>query len=181
MFQSLLLIWWLFRLIEENRYLPLFPKIEIKEGLVLKLTCCETQRTILLVHGHQNELLNDRLWLLAKWMVRYIWKPLEIVGINNPLTATGNYSSKPKHPNKVEQWAEEKKQLTIGGHTHRALCPASELETYYFNSGSCVHPRCITAIEIEGRNLHLVKWYVDVDSDNHLLVKKELLMQHYLI
>jgi len=97
------------------------------------------------------------------------------------LTATGNYLSKSKHPNKVEQWAEEKQQLTIGGHTHRALCPVGELESYYFNSGSCVHPRCITAIEIEQRSLRLVKWYVDVDRDNHLLVKKELLMQHYLV
>lgn len=164
----------------ENRYLPLFPKIEVKEALVLKLTCFETQKTILLVHGHQGDLLNDKLWRLAKWMVRYIWKPLEILGVNNPLTVSGNYARKPKYPNKVEQWAEENKQLTIGGHTHRALCPA-DLETYYFNSGSCVHPRCIMAIEIEEKLLRLVKWFVDVDSENYLVIKKELLKQHYLV
>ncbi|MFA9462882.1 MAG: metallophosphoesterase [Velocimicrobium sp.] len=163
----------------ENRYLPLFPKIEVTEGLVLKLTCCEKQRTILLVHGHQGDLLNDTLWRFTRWMVRYIWKPLELLGINNPMTPAGNYSNRPKHANKVEQWAECTKQITIGGHTHHALC-SSDLAACYFNTGSCVHPRCIMAIEIEDRQLRLVKWGIDVDSRNHLLVKKELLVQHYL-
>lgn len=163
----------------EDRYVPLFPKIQVHEGLVIKIVCCDTQKTILLVHGHQGDLFNDYLWRLTKWLVRYVWKPMEVLGFNNPMTKPSNYTKKGKYPNKVEEWAESVKQLTIGGHTHKPLCP-SDIDACYFNTGSCVHPRCINAIEIEGRSLKLVKWCVDVDADKHLIVKKETLAQHYL-
>lgn len=163
----------------ENRYLPLFPKLEAKEGLVLKLTFCEPVRTMLLLHGHQGEWLNDRFWWVGRWMVHNIWKPLEILGVNNPFTSAGSYSNKQKYPGRIEEWARQNGQLTVGGHTHRPFC-SGDSQYCYFNSGSCVHPRCITAIEIEGNNLYLVKWLVDVDSENHLMVKKERLSQRNL-
>ena len=45
-----------------------------------------------LIHGHQADFLNNQLWKLARWLVRYIWKPLELAGIKDPTSAARNYS-----------------------------------------------------------------------------------------
>ena len=57
---------------------PLFPSLEIPESLVLENR--QTGQRLLLVHGHQGSLLNDALWPLARFLVRYLWGPLELVG-----------------------------------------------------------------------------------------------------
>jgi hypothetical protein len=44
----------------------------------------------------------------------------------------------------------------------------------YFNIGSCVHPRCITGIEIHDGQIELVKWWVRPDDKSGMLcVTKE--------
>ena len=45
----------------------------------------------------------------------------------------------------------------------------------YFNDGSCIHPRCITAIEIEGGCISLVKWSVMTRKDRTMYVEREIL------
>ena len=45
----------------------------------------------------------------------------------------------------------------------------------YFNVGSCVHPRCITGIEIKDGLIGLVKWFVNTRDDGGLFIdRKEL-------
>ena len=62
----------------------------------------------------------------------------------------------------------------VAGHTHRPMFPEVG-EPPYFNDGSCVHPRCITAMEIVFGNIKLVKWYVNTKEDGTLFVDKEVL------
>ena len=62
----------------------------------------------------------------------------------------------------------------IAGHTHRPVFSEPE-EGCYFNTGSCVHPRCITCIEIERNNIMLVKWSVRPREDRSLFVEREVL------
>ena len=45
----------------------------------------------------------------------------------------------------------------------------------YCNTGSCVHPAGITAIEIERRNITLVKWSVSTKKDMELYASREIL------
>jgi hypothetical protein len=45
-------------------------------------------------------------------------------------------------------------------------------EALYFNDGCCVHPRCITAIEIENGTITLVKWTVKTRKDRSLYVDR---------
>ena len=52
------------------------------EGLILKSTCGNEE--LFLVHGHQGDLLNDTLWPLARFLVRYVWRHLELVGFLDP-------------------------------------------------------------------------------------------------
>ena len=57
------------------------------------------------------------------------------------------------------------KQMLIPGHTHRSVYPVPG-KTPYFNTDSCVHPRCIVGIEINNGSITLVKWYVNVKQAN---------------
>ena len=68
------------------------------------------------------------------------------------------------------------KQVVIAGHTHRPRFPV-ERDLFYFNTGSCVHPRCITGIEIENGKIALVKWFIDVTSGvgGLMFINKEVL------
>lgn len=156
----------------EKMNMTLFPNIKIQEGIVLKDIHSDTK--ILLVHGHQGDLLNDTLWPITKFMVRYIWHPLELVGVLDPTSAAKNYTKKSKIEKKLIKWVEKEDKLLVAGHTHRPVFPKPG-EPPYFNDGSCVHPRCITAIEIENNCIILVKWTTQTRDDRTLFVNREVL------
>lgn len=71
-------------------------------------------------------------------------------------------------------FADSNRQMMIAGHTHRPVFPQPG-EGYYFNDGSCVHPRCITAIEIENHRIALVKWEIATRHDRSLFVDRRVL------
>lgn len=52
--------------------------------------------------------------------------------------------------------------------------PLTGLEGHCFNDGSCVHPRCITGIEIEQNQIILVKWSVRSQENRMLWIKGEI-------
>jgi len=47
--------------------------------------------------------------------------------------------------------------------SHRPELPSPQ-DPPYMNCGSCVHPRCITALEIESSEVSLVKWHVSTQT-----------------
>lgn len=157
----------------ENKLVPLLPDIAIAEGLVLVYT--NTGDEIFLTHGHQGELLNDKFWRIGRFLVRYIWRPLELIGVKDPTIVT-NTSLKEENPteNNLSNWASSKKQMLIAGHTHHPVFPKVG-ESPYFNDGSCVHPRCITAIEITNGTICLVKWAITPREDRTLYIARVLL------
>lgn len=150
---------------------PLFPGIRIHQSLILE---DEQKRRLFLVHGHQGNLLNDRLWPLARFLVRYLWGPLELVGFLAP-TGSGRPNEKKERIERgLAGFADSNRQMMIAGHTHRPVFPQPG-EGYYFNDGSCVHPRCITAIEIENHRIALVKWEIATRHDRSLFVDRRVL------
>ena len=155
---------------QEQKYVSLFPNIEVHEALVLKYYDSE----IFLVHGHQGDWLNDAHWRLTKFLVRYFWKPLELFGVNDPTQEVKNYKKRNELERKIANWAEENNQMIIAGHTHRPVFPEIG-QGLYFNDGSCVHPRCITAIEIVDGEISLVKWCILTRGDGSLYIDKEVL------
>lgn len=156
----------------EKRHMPLFEEIEVAEGLVLNYA--PTDSDILLIHGHQGDFLNDKLCCLAKFLVRYFWRPLEMFGVLNPTSPAKNYNKKEKVSKRLVEWAKRENTMLIAGHTHKPVFPDVG-EPLYFNDGSCIHPRCITAIEISGGNIRLVKWSVKTDEDASLYVGRDIL------
>lgn len=151
----------------------IFPGMEIHEGLILEDKHKKNNR-IFLVHGHQGDLINDRLYKLGRFLVRYFWRVLEMWGLNDPTAAGKNHKKKNRVEHKLMKWSEEKDIMMIAGHTHRPTFPRVG-KPMYFNDGSCVHPECITAIEIEKGCISLVKWSVMTREDRTLYVEKEVL------
>lgn len=155
-----------------NSQMPLFPGIEITEGLILDYSNSGCQ--IFLTHGHQADPLNDELWRLSRFLVRYLWKPLELIGIKDPTSAAKNNEIKNSIERKLMDWSKQHRQLLICGHTHRPVFPKVG-QSFYFNDGSCVHPRCITAIEIRNGTISLVKWALMTRPDRTLYVGRQVL------
>jgi predicted phosphodiesterase len=155
-----------------REYISLVENIKHHEGLILKHSV--TDRKIFLVHGHQVDYLNDRLWRLARFLVRKLWRPLEVFGVNDPTSAAKNYERKAAVEKKLAKWAKDQNQVMIAGHTHRPVFPAVG-DTPYFNDGSCVHPRCITGIEISDGSIALVKWSIKPKDDGKLAVGRDIL------
>jgi UDP-2,3-diacylglucosamine pyrophosphatase LpxH len=156
---------------------PLFDGIKVYEGLVLHHM--PTNKRIFLTHGHQGDLLNDQWWWVGRFVVRGIWKVLQILGARDPTSPAKNFKKRVKLEEAIVEWLEGNKNrlnLLIVGHTHRPYLPRTN-ESPYCNTGSCVHPRCITGIEIEKGEIKLVKWFIDVNSkeEGTLFVNKEIL------
>lgn len=150
----------------------LFENIKVHEGLILKNV--ETQKKLFLVHGHQGDILSDIFWRAGRLLSRYLWRRLEFFGFKDPTSAAKNYDKKKKVERKITEWAALNKQTVIAGHTHRPTCPG-ENEIQYFNTGSCIHPDCITCIEIVNSEISLVKWDIKTKEDRTVYVDRELL------
>ena len=149
----------------------LFPGLQIKEGVRLRYAC--NGEELFLTHGHQGDLLNDTFWWLGRFLVRYVWRPLELFGLHDPTDAGKSYEKANRVEKKLEKWVQDRERTLITGHTHRSRITGQF--PAYMNTGSCVHPRCITAIEIENGEIYLVKWAVYVTADNVLKVAREIL------
>lgn len=149
---------------------PLLPDMVFLEGIILE-TSSPDSRDVYLTHGHQADLLNSTLWRINCFLVRYLWKPLEHYGVLDPTSAAKNYTRKRKAEERLHNWAKKEDHILITGHTHRPALSADD--TYYYNSGSCVHPYCITCLEIERMRIGLVKWTLSSRADMSLYVSRE--------
>ena len=150
----------------------LFPGIIVREGLILSDS--HGQKQIFIVHGHQGDFINDTVWKLGRFLVRHVWRKLELLGFLDPTSAAKNYRKKNKTEQDLAKWAKEHHTLLLAGHTHRSmLTPPGE--GYYLNDGSCVHPLCITAIELEDEQLRLVKWSQQVQNNGQIYVGRDVL------
>lgn len=121
-----------------------------------------------LIHGHQADFLNNQLWKLARWLVRYIWRPLELAGIKDPTSAARNYSKGKIIEDRMADWAKLNQTHLIAGHTHRPTLSHSEKNWSYANTGSCVHPSTITCLEIIDGTFLLIKWAACADENQYI-------------
>jgi UDP-2,3-diacylglucosamine pyrophosphatase LpxH len=156
----------------EKKTVSLFRNIKVHEGLILRYTA--TNDKIFLVHGHQGEYINDKIWWLGRFLCRTLWEPLSSLGITNPTSTAKNHDQKEAVEKRLTEWVKKKKHMLIAGHTHRPMFPEID-ELPYFNAGSSVHPRCITAIEITDGNITLVKWNVKTKEDGTLFIGRDIL------
>lgn len=152
---------------------PLFPGIEVHEALILKHE--QNGQELFLCHGHQADWMNYIGWRFNRFMVRVLWRPLQGAGISDPTSPAKNYFELKKIERLTKKWIiNSKNQFTITGHTHRPRFPEPG-DIAYFNDGSCVHPRCITGLEIENGFISLIKWQIATTDDGVLKIVRVLL------
>lgn len=150
----------------------LFPGIEINESLVLAYK--PTGQELLVVHGHQGDLMNDQLWRIDMLSVRYFWRFIHTIGFQNPSSPAKNRIKRHKIEVNFSKWIDKYKRPIICGHTHRPKFP-KEGDSYYFNAGCCVHPRGINGLEIADGKIMLVDWRVRPDKDGKLMIDKRVI------
>ncbi|WP_396636688.1 serine/threonine protein phosphatase [Maribacter sp. R77961] len=151
----------------------LFEGITYNEAIVLEHK--ETGQELFLAHGHQADWWNYRFWRWGRFLVRVLWKPLQVWGIADPTSPAKNYTELIKLERRIKRWILKNDLLiTIVGHTHRPRFPEPG-DIPFFNDGSCVHPRSITGIEIEEGQISLIKWHIETSLDGTLKVVRVLL------
>ncbi len=148
----------------------LFPGIEVHESILLEHEGC---RNMLLLHGHQGDFTNDQLWMMNRFFLRYFWRFMHIIGFRNPASPAKSVHHRHVLEKKYSKWIEEKDQLIIMGHTHRPKF-SNKGELPYFNTGTCVHPRNITGIEIVDDKIQLVVWKIGICDDGVLQVQRRV-------
>jgi predicted phosphodiesterase len=151
---------------------PLFENIKVHEGLML--VHAVTGKRIFLVHGHQADPLSDRWWRIGRFMVRHFWRHLQLVGVKDQTSPAQNYQKRNKVEQRLMQWSETRQHVLVAGHTHRPRLPDTGAIPY-FNIGSCVHPRCITGIEIENEEIALIKWSIKSNESGVLSIERDIL------
>lgn len=151
----------------------LFEGIKYNEAILLKHK--NTQQELFLTHGHQADWWNYTFWRVGRFLVRVLWKPLQVWGIADPTSPAKNYKELIRVEKRIKRWILSKDLLiTIIGHTHRPRFPEPG-EIPLFNDGSCVHPRSITGIEIENGTISLIKWQIATKDDGTLQIVRILL------
>jgi UDP-2,3-diacylglucosamine pyrophosphatase LpxH len=159
--------------------IPILSTLEAREGIVLRRG--SPLADILVIHGHQGDFWSDSASWLSRIMVHNVWKWLQKAGLRVRNTPAGNYALKDLVEGRLKRWTRLSGVALIAGHTHQPSFPRPG-DTPYFNCGSCVHPGCITCIELCDDTLSLVKWGVTTlgaegagsDGDN-LRMKRSVL------
>lgn len=135
----------------------------------------KTGKGIFLLHGHQADWFNYVFWRLSSFLVKVLWKPLQILGFSDPTSPAQNFKERIKVEKRLEKWiVANNNQMMITGHTHRPRFPDKN-EIPLFNDGSCVHPRSITGIEIENHKITLIKWHIITNNSGIIQIKRTLL------
>jgi hypothetical protein len=157
----------------DGREKALFDGLTYHEGLILEHE--ETGQEIFLCHGHQADWWNYTFWRWSRFMVRILWKPLQVWGIADPTSPAKNYKELIRIEKRLKKWILSRNlTMTMVGHTHRPRFPEPG-EIPLFNDGSCVHPRSITGIEIENGQILLIKWLISTSDEGNLRVVRLIL------
>jgi hypothetical protein len=111
--------------------------------------------SLLFTHGHQGTLDSDWLSLPCKWILRLIWKPLQLLTAwsAHPASTGGALSRRERT---LQHWARSRNITLASGHTHRAC-----IRPHYLNSGACSFADgSITGIELGEGWARQVHWHM---------------------
>jgi hypothetical protein len=89
----------------------LFEGITYNEAIVLDHE--ETGQELFLTHGHQADWWNYRFWRWGRFLVRILWKPLQVWGIADPTSPAKNYTELIKLERRIKRWIVEPSTVII--------------------------------------------------------------------
>ncbi len=95
----------------------------VRESLLLEaVSSGRTLGHVYLVHGHQGTGFNDTVSFLARFTVRFVWKPIQHLTRLSRNAPSTNRAMRDRHNRAMQRWAERhEKLLLISGHTHRPV------------------------------------------------------------
>jgi len=91
---------------KSGKDVELFKNIEFHEGIILKHI--DTKQEVFLTHGHQADWWNYTFWTWSRFMVRVLWKPLNVMGIADPTSPAKNYKELIKIERRTKTWISKK-------------------------------------------------------------------------
>jgi UDP-2,3-diacylglucosamine pyrophosphatase LpxH len=116
---------WASPVLVEQLLAPAYPAGDLRVGESLLLEVRRGARrlgSIFLVHGHQGTGFSDTLAFLARFTVRFVWKPLQHLSRASRTAPSANRRVREKHNQATRRWAENQDDLLlITGHTHRPV------------------------------------------------------------
>lgn len=155
---------------KDNTIESLLDGLNVLESLILKYK----KFNIFLIHGHQLDFINSSIWPISRLVIRHFWKKIEHIGIKDPTDNIENYKVAKKIEKKLHNWSKKNNIIIIAGHTHRSIFPKVG-NSLYFNTGSCIHPDGITALEIENGKIRLVKWQFKINKGQLFSVERKII------
>jgi len=144
--------------------------LEPCEALVLKNDA--TGQEIFTVHGHQGDFANDQAWYFTMLALKYFWRYMHAFGFKNPASPVKNANKRHKIEKNYVKWIAKHRTMLICGHTHRFKYPRPT-ELPYFNTGSCLYPTSVIALEIANGLVQLVRWRITVEEAGVLQVARQ--------
>ena len=104
--------------------------LKVRETLILHIRDGEEELgRILLLHGHQGTLNDERIAPLFKFVARYFWRPVQRIfkiRVNSPAR---DFLLRYAHESAMYAWSyEQKKLVLIAGHTHRPVFKSESQE-----------------------------------------------------
>ncbi len=116
--------------------------------------CLPVPNEMLVLHGHQGvDYLNDKLWWVGRFFTRYVWRPLEYLGIRDWTSASKNLKRHDLVRSLHLEWASRHPDVLLGcGHLHKL-----ENVGNYWNFGSSTNVGQIDCVELTDK-LSMVRW-----------------------
>jgi UDP-2,3-diacylglucosamine pyrophosphatase LpxH len=114
---------WRFESLVKRHLWPIFLGVDVQESILLvaKERGRELGR-VLLVHGHQGTLESDRLKAISRYVVRYLWRPIQRRTGWNLNTPAKDWRLRKIHNIALYNWAVVQEGLVlIAGHTHKPV------------------------------------------------------------
>ena len=103
--------------------------LKVREGLILHVREGEEELgRLFLLHGHQGTFDSERLAPLAKFVLRYFWRPIQRVFRFSLNTPAEDFELRYAHDSALYSWSEQQKVVLIAGHTHRPVFKSESKE-----------------------------------------------------
>lgn len=132
----------------------------------------ESEQDLFVIHGHQVDISSSRMHHFSQWFVERFLPLLQRTGMITTIARERQQISMPDSfwswlkslkpstcqvEQRLMQWASERRQMIICGHTHVHQFPRN-VNVPYFNTGSCLYDKSLTGLELVNGRLQMIRW-----------------------
>jgi UDP-2,3-diacylglucosamine pyrophosphatase LpxH len=149
------------------------PCLDVTVYLSAKITR-KNKPDILVIHGHQPSFFNFFAIPFLRWGIRYIYRPLEVMGMRDPTRERLSSMDLVSVDEQLTRYAKEKNCIIVAGHTHSSVC---EKTGHYYNDGTVIMPRCATLLELEDNTFSLIRWDIHIKNKGILKARRKVLVK----